>query len=59
MSAAPKQPVNLAPAKPPKKQVVSLRLDGDIVTWFRSHAPQYQTAMREVLRAYVREQETK
>jgi len=56
MSTAPKAPVNLAPARPPTKQCVALRLDRDVVAWFRSHAPHYQVAMREVLRAYVREQ---
>ena len=48
--------VNLAPPPPPPKITVSLRLDRDLVAWFRSHAPHYQVAMREVLRAYVREQ---
>ena len=37
---------------------MALRLDPEVVAWFRAHAPQYQPAMREVLRAYVREQET-
>jgi uncharacterized protein (DUF4415 family) len=57
MSTAPKDPVDLAPPAPPPKITVSLRLDRDLVAWFRAHAPQYQVAMRQVLRAYVREQE--
>lgn len=55
-STAAKQPVDLAPPKPAKKQTVSLRLDGDIVAWFRANSPHYQVAMRQVLRAYIDEQ---
>jgi uncharacterized protein (DUF4415 family) len=42
-------PVN---PKQPKK-LMSLRIDEDIVEFFRSHGPGYQTWMNAVLRAYV------
>lgn len=38
--------------KQPKK-LISLRIDEDIVEFFRSHGPGYQTWMNAVLRAYV------
>ena len=43
--------------RPVKKQI-TLRLDADVVTWFKSHAPGgrgYQTEINRVLREYVRE----
>lgn len=36
------------------KKLLSLRLDPDIVDWFRATGPGYQTRMNAVLRAYVR-----
>jgi len=35
------------------KQLLSLRLDSDIVAWFRAQGPGYQTRMNAVLRAYM------
>jgi uncharacterized protein (DUF4415 family) len=35
------------------KKLLSLRIDEDIVEFFRSHGPDYQTWMNAVLRAYV------
>ena len=39
----------------PVKQPVTLRLDADIVSWFKDHAAGtgYQTEINRVLRAYV------
>jgi uncharacterized protein (DUF4415 family) len=34
----------------PIKQPVSLRLDADVLAWFRSQGKKYQTYMNEVLR---------
>ena len=34
----------------PIKQLVSLRLDADVLAWFRAHGKKYQTRMNEVLR---------
>lgn len=38
--------------KQPKK-LMSLRIDEDVVAFFRSQGPGYQTSMNAVLRAYV------
>ena len=37
----------------PIKQPVTIRLDADVVAWFKENAPQYQTAVNAVLRAYM------
>jgi uncharacterized protein (DUF4415 family) len=34
----------------PIKQLVSLRVDADVLSWFRSRGKKYQTYMNEVLR---------
>jgi len=38
---------------PPRKQAVHIRLDADILSWFRGHGPGYQTRINTVLRAFV------
>lgn len=38
---------------PPTKRAVSLRLDPDIVAWFRRRGPGYQTRINAALRAFV------
>lgn len=35
-----------------KKQSVTIRLDADIVEWFKDQGGQYQTLINEVLRRY-------
>ncbi len=35
-----------------KKQPVTIRLDADIVEWFKEQGGQYQTVINEVLRRY-------
>jgi uncharacterized protein (DUF4415 family) len=37
----------------PVKQVVTIRLDADVVDWFRSRARKYQSAVNRVLREYM------
>jgi uncharacterized protein (DUF4415 family) len=37
----------------PIKQPVTIRLDADVVAWFKETAPQYQTAVNKVLRDYM------
>jgi uncharacterized protein (DUF4415 family) len=37
----------------PVKQVVTMRLDADVVAWFKRHEPKYQTAVNRVLRDYM------
>jgi uncharacterized protein (DUF4415 family) len=38
---------------PQPKQAISLRIDQDILSWFRDGGPGYQTRMNAVLRAFV------
>jgi uncharacterized protein (DUF4415 family) len=38
---------------PRRKQPVNLRIDGDIIEWFRRGGAGYQTRMNAVLRAFV------
>ena len=44
---------------PAAKQLLSLRLDTDVVAWFRAQGPGYQTRINAVLRAFVTEQTTR
>lgn len=39
--------------RPPKRNI-TLRLDPDIIDWFKSRGKGYQTRMNAVLRAYIR-----
>jgi uncharacterized protein (DUF4415 family) len=34
----------------PVKQLISLRLDADVLAWFRARGPRYQTYINQVLR---------
>jgi uncharacterized protein (DUF4415 family) len=36
-----------------RKAAVSLRLDEEVLAWFKGHGPGYQTRMNAVLRAYM------
>lgn len=38
---------------PKRKKAVSLRLDPDVLDWFKHEEKQYQTKINAVLRAYV------
>ena len=38
---------------PVTKQAISLRLDRDVIEWFRATGSRYQTRMNAVLRSYV------
>jgi uncharacterized protein (DUF4415 family) len=38
---------------PPLKQQLTVRLDADIIDWFKAQGRGYQTRMNAVLRAYV------
>jgi len=42
------------PIYPDPKKRPSLRLDSNIIAWFRAPGPGYQTRMNAVLRAYMR-----
>lgn len=37
----------------PKKQQVTLRIDSDVLTWFREQGRGYQTKINALLRAYM------
>jgi uncharacterized protein (DUF4415 family) len=37
----------------PKKRLLSLRVDSDVIAWFRSQGPGYQSRMNALLRAYM------
>ena len=39
---------------PNSKRAISLRLDEDVLDWFRRSGPRYQTRMNAVLRLYVK-----
>jgi uncharacterized protein (DUF4415 family) len=41
---------------PPSKTPISLRVDDDVLDWFRAQGPRYQTHMNAVLREYMRAQ---
>ena len=38
---------------PTAKKAISLRVDEDVLAWFRQSGPRYQTRMNAVLRSYV------
>jgi uncharacterized protein (DUF4415 family) len=35
------------------KQPISLRVDEDVLSWFKQQGPRYQSRMNAVLRAYM------
>lgn len=37
----------------PSKKLVSLRIDQDVLEWFRAQGSGYQTRMNQLLRAYM------
>ena len=38
---------------PASKTLLSLRIDADVLSWFRSQGPGYQSRMNALLRAYM------
>jgi uncharacterized protein (DUF4415 family) len=38
---------------PPPKEAISMRVDQDVLEWFRRQGPRYQTRMNAVLRSYM------
>jgi uncharacterized protein (DUF4415 family) len=40
---------------PTPKKLLSLRLDSDVVDWFKQQGPGYQTRINAVLRAFVQQ----
>jgi uncharacterized protein (DUF4415 family) len=39
--------------EPTGKQPISLRVDSDVLDWFKGQGPRYQSRMNAVLRSYV------
>ena len=39
--------------KPPVKQPVTIRLDADVLEWFKSQGPGYQTRINHLLRRFM------
>jgi len=37
----------------PRKALLSLRIDADVIAWFRKQGPGYQSRMNALLRAYM------
>ncbi len=60
-ATAKRQPdwTNLKVAWPQPKQAISLRIDRDVLAWFRDRGPGYQTRMNAVLRLFVDAQQGK
>lgn len=40
-------------AAPVRKQAISLRVDEDVLSWFKEGGPRYQSRMNAVLRSYM------
>ncbi len=38
----------------PKKEQITIRLDSDVLAWFRSQGKGYQTRINDLLRAYMK-----
>ena len=38
---------------PPKKETITIRVDSDVLGWFKRHGRGYQTRINQVLRRYV------
>lgn len=43
----------------PAKQQITLRLDEDVLTWFKQQGKGYQTRINQLLRAYMEAQHSK
>ena len=39
--------------RPPVKQPVTIRIDADVLEWFRSRGPGYQTQINRLLRKFM------
>jgi uncharacterized protein (DUF4415 family) len=47
-----------AEIKLPAKQPVTLRVDADVLTWFKSQGQGYQTRINKLLRRYMENQQS-
>lgn len=46
-------------AFPARKKAVSIRLDEDVLTFFKRSGPRYQTRINDVLRSFMKHQQDK
>jgi uncharacterized protein (DUF4415 family) len=44
---------NAVIGSPLRKRLISLRLDSDVIDWFKNQGMNYQTRMNQVLRSYM------
>ena len=42
----------------PPKSLLSLRIDADVIAWFKAQGPGYQSRMNALLRAYMEAHQT-
>lgn len=49
---------NAKMVRPITKKAVSIRLDSDILDWFKSQGKGYQSTINSILRTYVNHQQT-
>ncbi|RSZ58444.1 BrnA antitoxin family protein [Massilia atriviolacea] len=49
--------VQRPPAAAPLKQIVTIRLDVDMLKWFKSAGPGYQTRINQILREHMEAQQ--
>lgn len=45
--------------EPPVKQAISIRIDSDVLEWFRQNSDRYQKKMNAVLRAYMEHEQAR
>lgn len=50
---------NAKMVKPITKKAISIRLDSDVLDWFKAQGKGYQSIINNVLRSYVNHQENK
>ena len=43
----------------PRKKQLTLRVDSDVIAWYKKQGPGYQTKINSLLRAYMKEHERK
>jgi uncharacterized protein (DUF4415 family) len=44
--------------EPATKQPISLRVDADVLQWFRTQGPRYQSRINAVLRSYMTQRQS-
>ncbi|MES2299493.1 MAG: BrnA antitoxin family protein [Pseudomonadota bacterium] len=52
-SSAPPPAGSKRHGREPHKQIVTIRLDADVLAWFKAQGPGYQTRVNQVLRDFM------